>query len=121
MSSRPRYEARLEDDVLHVEHDDGWLKIAPIDDIVELIGGETYTLEYGDRAAAVSWLDTDEHDAISFDVRETVLEFAYSAAFVENLKNCPVDESGESGYPKRAELFADLVTTIWDAKGNLDA
>ncbi|WP_227356441.1 hypothetical protein [Haladaptatus salinisoli] len=120
MRSRARYEAKLEEDVLHVECDGGWLKIAPMDDVVELIGGETYTLEYDDRAAAASWLNTDEDDAISFNVRETVVEFAYSADFVENLMRCPVDESGESGHPKRAELFADLVTAIWDAKGNLD-
>lgn len=120
MRSKVRYEAKLEDDVLYVEHDDGWLKIAPIETVVELIGGETYTLEYDDRAAAVSWLNTDENDTISFDVRETILELTYLADFVGNLKNCPVKEPGDTGYPKRAELFADLVTAIWDAKGNLD-
>ncbi|WP_256464815.1 hypothetical protein [Halosolutus gelatinilyticus] len=39
-----RYETDVRDVVLYVESDDGWIEIGTMDDIFELVGGETYTL-----------------------------------------------------------------------------
>lgn len=106
----------------HPEADpDGWLEIGPLDAVVDAIGGETYELEYDERQRTVGWLDTDEDGVLSFDVRETLRSVDFDDEFVENVAGVPADETNADGESARAAVFADLVTTIWDSKGNLDA
>ncbi|WP_435320926.1 hypothetical protein [Haloarchaeobius sp. TZWSO28] len=119
MTTPTRYRTRTEDGQFAVGDGDNWLEIGPMDGIVELLGGETYTLEYTDEQAASAWLDTDESNTITVDVRETLEEMTFNEDFVTNLSTTPLEE-GESGYPKRTELFADLFKKILDSKGNLD-
>jgi hypothetical protein len=115
-----RFQTRIDDDgVLYVEGPDDWLEVGAMDDVVELVGGETYTLEYGERQQAVSWLNTDEDGTITFDVRETIDDVSFDREFVTNLANTGL-ETGPDGYPKRTAFFADMMTEIWDSKGNLD-
>lgn len=114
-----RYEAWVEDGALYLESDEGPLEIGAFDDVVDAVGTETYTVEYDDREAAVSWLATDEDNTISFDVRETVLEIPYTSDFVKEIERCPPEEEREHDQLSRTELFADLITTIWDQKGNV--
>lgn len=119
MTGPTRYETKIEGETFSIESDEGWLKVGPMDAVLDLLGGQTYTLEYTDRQSAVSWLDTDEDNTLTIDLRERLSEMSYTDDFVTNLENCPLDESGESGYPKRTELFADLMAEILDSKGNL--
>ncbi|MFP8953511.1 hypothetical protein ACLI4Z_11125 [Natrialbaceae archaeon A-arb3/5] len=121
MTDHPQYEPRIEDGTLYLDDEGHRLEVGPVDDIVELVGGETYTLEYDDRQSAAAWLDTDDDNRITFDVRDVVGEMTHTSAFVTNLENCPVDETTTEGHPKRTALFVDLLTDIWDAKGNLEA
>lgn len=114
-----RYETDVRGGVLHVETDDGWLEVGPMDDVVELVGGETYTLQYDERQRQVGWLDTDEDGTLSFDVRETVAEMSYDDEFVGTIADVDADATDDEGYPMRASVFADLMTTIWDSKGDL--
>lgn len=130
-----RYETDVRDGVLYLEApagedrdadsgddetDDRWLEIGSMDAIVELIGGETYELQYDDRQRAVGWLDADEDGVLSFDVRETIGTTTFDDEFVENVAGAPVEKTNEEGYAQRAAVFADLLTTIWDSKGNLE-
>lgn len=114
-----RYAADDRDGVLFLETDDGWIEVGPLDDICELVGGETYMLEYDERQRSVSWLDTDDEGKLSFDVRETILEMDYNDDLVNNVADLDVDATDQDGYPMRASVFADLMTNIWDSKGNL--
>lgn len=100
--------------------DDRWLEIGPMDAIVDLVGGETYELQYDRRQKQVGWLDTDEDGTLSFDVRETVRTTTFDDEFVRNVAGVPADGTTEDGQPQRAAVFADLLTTIWDSKGNLE-
>lgn len=120
MTSITRYEPKIEDGTFYVEHDDGWLEVGPVSGIVDLLGGETYTIEYTQQQSAAAWLNTDEDGTITIDVEETLESMSYRDDFVSNLANCPLDETGPQGYPKRTELYADLMTKILESKGNLE-
>lgn len=121
MTDHPRYEPRIEDGTLFLDGESDSLEVGPVESIVELAGGETYTIEYTDRQSAAAWLPTDSENTITFDVREIVGEMSHTQEFVTNLENCPLDETTGDGYPKRTTLFVDLITEIWEAKGTLDA
>lgn len=117
--SDTRYETRIQDGTFYIESDDGWLEIGPVDGIVDLLGGEAYTLEYTRQQASAAWLNTDNDNTITISVRETLGSMSYQIDFVANLANCPLDERGTIGYPKRTELYAELMTEILESKGNL--
>ena len=113
-----RYETDVRDGVLFLETDDGWIEIGSLDGICELIGGETYVLEYDEQQRSVSWLDTDEEGKLSFDVRETLTKMSYDQEFVANIESVDADTM-DGEYSMRASVFADLMTAIWEAKGDL--
>ncbi len=115
-----RYETRIDDGILYVEGTDGgWLEIGTVSDIVELVGGETYELQYQDYGHTADWVDTDERGVLSFDVRETIADMDHREDFVQALEGAGMEEN-DAGYPVRTALFADLMTRIWDSKGNID-
>lgn len=115
-----RSESRVEDGVLAVQDGDGWLEVGEMDALVTLVGGETYEIEYDrEQASAATWLDADDDHVVSFDVRETLADMSYPATFVETLREEDGESSGESPSP-RATYFADVMTDVWDSKGNLD-
>lgn len=118
MTTERRCGARIEDGLLYIEREGDPLEVGPMDAVIELIGGETYTIEYTDRQSAVPWLTTDRNNAITFDVNEKLTEWVYTDDVVTTLERCPIDETGTSGYSLRTEAFADTVTAIWDSKGN---
>ncbi|MFB6188313.1 MAG: hypothetical protein ABEI57_00365 [Halapricum sp.] len=120
MTTPKRHETRVEDGRFYIEYEDDWLEIGPMDDIVELLGGETYTLEYTEQQAAAAWLNTDDDGTLTIDVRDSITSMSFRAEFVRNLATTPLNEAGDSGSPLRTELFADLMETILESKGNLD-
>lgn len=120
MTDHSRYEPQIEAETLYLECKQHRIEVGTMDCIVELAGGESYTIEYTDRQSAAAWLLTDDDNTITFDVREVVGEMPHTQDLVSNLENCPINETTVDGDPKRAALFVDLVTEIWDSKGNLD-
>lgn len=115
-----RFESKIDDGTLYVESPNGWIEVGAVDDIVDLVGGETYTIEYGDYAQAVDWVDTDEEGRMSFDVVETIESFSFQEDFIAQLTDVGLDTEDEDGYPMRTSFYADMMTAIWDSKGNLD-
>lgn len=115
-----RYQTRIEGGTLSIEVEDGWLEVGEMDAIHDLVGGETYTIEYTEEEAAMPWLDTDD-GAVTVDVRETLADASYDDELVQNLASVPLSETGSNGYPLRTEVFVDLVTHIWDSKGAVSA
>jgi len=112
-----RYDTEIRDGVLYLESDDGWIEVGPMDQICELVGGETYVLEYDEHQRSVAWLDTNEDGTLTFDVRNTIEQMSYDREFVSNIASIDQDDvDGE--YPLRASVFADLMVSIWDSKGN---
>jgi hypothetical protein len=116
-----RYETRVDDGTLYVEGTAAdWLEVGSLDDIVALAGGETYTLEYDDYGRAADWVATDDEGVLSFEVRETLADMSYQEDFVQALEGASLEETDEEGYPRRTALFTDLMTRIWDSKGNVE-
>lgn len=120
MTDDERHGARIDDGTLYIERRTDPLEIGSMEAVIDLMGGETYTLEYTARQGAVSWLATDDQDTITLDVREELSGWGYTDEFVRAVEECSLEETGESGYPLRTEVFVDLVTEIWDSKGNLE-
>lgn len=114
-----RYETNVQNNVLYIESESGWLEIGSMDDICTLVGGETYTVTYDERQQTVGWLDTDADGTLSFDVQETIAEMDYDREFVANLETIDSDTTDADGYPLRAAVFAELMMDIWDSRGNL--
>lgn len=115
-----RYGARIDGGTFSLVREGERVEVGPMDAIVDHVGGETYTLEYTARQSAVSWLGTDDDDTITLDVRQELEEWEYTEEFVEAVKRSPPDEEASEGARARTRVFADLVTDIWDSKGNLD-
>lgn len=120
MTDESRHGARIEDETLYIERDDDLLELGPIAGVIDLMGGNTYTLEYTAQQSSASWLETDENDTIRIDVREELVNWVYTDEFVTQIEGCSLEQIGESGYPIRTEVFVDLVTEIWDSKGDLE-
>ncbi|MFB6173310.1 MAG: hypothetical protein ABEI39_01575 [Halobacteriales archaeon] len=114
-----RYASKIEDGTLLVEGEEGWIEVGAVPDIVDLVGGETYRLEYGDYGQVADWVDTDEDGIYTFDVRETIADMTFPEEFVEQLAGVPMAED-EDGYPERTVFYADMMTRIWDSKGDLE-
>lgn len=115
-----RYATRIEDETLFIEVGDRDLEIGSLTDICEIVGGETYTIEYDTKAQATSWISTDDDGTLTFDVRETVTEMEYNETIVEKVADQPIDVTDEDGYPVRTVRFAELMQEIWDSKGAVD-
>lgn len=111
-----RYATRVEDGVVFVEADKGWLEVGTTADIVDLAGGHTYEIEYEESvASAYDWLDTDEGGRLSFDVLEVVESMTYPESFVRELEGVPFDE--DDTVPRRTEFFVTALTDIWENTG----
>lgn len=119
MASETWFEATLREGTLFLEDTETAIEVGSLDEVVELLGGEMYSIEYSDRQASVAWLSTDEDNTITFDVRECLLEIPYSEESVEQIASCPLGETGVTGFSKRIEHFTDLVTELWDTKGTV--
>lgn len=115
-----RYETRIDDGTLYIEAGEDDLEIGSMDDICELLGGETYTLEYDEEAQTVGWLQTDDDGTITFDIRETIDDMDYDETFVTKIRREPLDRTTPDGYRVRTAEFADLMANIWDSKGNFE-
>lgn len=114
-----QYETAVEDGIVYVDGVHGAIEVGPLDDVVDLVGGESYVVEYdASQAAVFEWIDTDSQQ-IEFDVRETVASYSYQREFVEALAAVPLEEGDEAS--RRVEFYADVLTTIWDSKGDLES
>lgn len=115
-----RYDTRIADDVLYLETPDGEIEVGSMTAVCELLGGETYTVEYDPEAAAMAWLDVDEDDELTFDVRETIADLDFDERFVRKVAGEPLDRETPEGHPRRTDRFAELMRTIWDSRGSVD-
>lgn len=120
MPGNTRHESIIEEETLYLEVEQNLLEVGEIGDVIELIGGGEYDIKYTNREAAPTWLRTNEDNSVSFNVRDTIQDLTFTTDFVTTLKNCPIDEQGVDGCPKRTELFAELLVEIWNSKGNID-
>jgi len=113
------HETRVEDARLYVaDGDGGWLEVGTFDDIYDVLGGETVDVEYDEREAAFgsAWLDVDEDNVLSIDVRDTLEDMTFPPTFVRKLAARDIEALG---VPERTEFFAESMERVWRSRGSL--
>lgn len=113
-----QYRTQIDQGTVSIEGSQGRLEVGPVDRIVEEVGSETYTIRYDARSSSVyDWLD-DESQTLEIEVREALSSYPIPVSVVRALGEIPIDTNSP---PTRPAYFSDLVTSIWDAKGDMDA
>lgn len=113
-----RYETRIEDGIVYLDGERGRLEVGRLETVVDAVGGETYTIQYDAQAVSLyDWLD-DEDETLEIDVRETLSAYPLPASVVHTIAEKPLDGHPT---PARTAYFADVLTRIWDGKGEADA
>jgi len=116
-----RYATKIEDGTVYIEGVEGWMEVGPLATIFDIVGGETYTIQYDrEQSIAYDWLQTDDDHTLSFDVEGTIEDMTYPEQFVEELQTKSMETDAGAGVPERTEYFAELMVDIWDGKGSLD-
>ncbi|WP_207589875.1 hypothetical protein [Halomontanus rarus] len=111
-----RYETRINDGTVYLETDDDELEIGDLETIIEVIGGETYTVSYDERQRTQSWLETDDDGAMTVDVRETIEELPHQREVVAKLQAADHSQA-KYGLPERTVEFANEIVAILDQQG----
>ncbi|WP_440772562.1 hypothetical protein [Natronorubrum sp. DTA28] len=114
-----RYETTFSDGTFFLETGDDWIEVGTEEALLELLG-ETYSIEYSEKERASPWLETDDEGVLTVDVRETLSELTFRKEFVEQIADCELSATTEDGVPVRTAVFADMIQSIWEAKGNVD-
>lgn len=111
---------RIEDGIVHLIGDER-IDVGSAADVVELAGGEVCEVEYDEDVANTdAWTDTDEDNVLRFDVVDTIESMDFPADFAAQVAQVAHDaDAGKIS--SRTEFFVDMMTSIWDSKGNLDA
>lgn len=114
-----RYTPECEDDTLFLSSDNDRLEIGTIDDIVDAVGGETYTIEYDEKQRKQSWLDIED-GVLEIDVRETVTSLAHTEETVSKLREYDM-ETDRYGLPTRTVEFTNEFVDILEQQGTSTA
>jgi len=110
------YRTRIDEGTVYLETDDGELEIGELDDIIDVIGGETYTITYDKQQQTQSWLETSDDGEMSFDVRDTIEKVPHQQEVIEGLQ--ATDRSKvRYGLPERTVEFADEIVSILEQQG----
>ncbi|WP_222918741.1 hypothetical protein [Natrinema sp. SYSU A 869] len=110
-----RYEPDSVDGTLFLSAEDDRIEIGAIDDIVDVIGDETHSIEYDQTQRTQPWLETDD-GVLEIDVRETVTTLPHTEETVSELREYDM-ETERYGLPRRTVEFADRLTTVLEQQG----
>ncbi|WP_435320765.1 hypothetical protein [Haloarchaeobius sp. TZWSO28] len=110
-----RYEPDCVDGTLFLVSEGDRVEIGAVDDIVDSVGGETYTIEYDDTQSTQPWLETDDGE-LTVDVRETVTTMTHPEELVAGLRDLDM-ETDRYGLPTRTVEFANRFVDILDSQG----
>lgn len=111
-----RYESKIEAGRVYVETDDEWLEIGSMADIQDLLGGETYSVEYSEKAELAAWLDLENDHSMQFDVRETIIELEYPQEVIAEFAGASTEPTAEQDVPERTRSFAELLMAILEGE-----
>lgn len=111
-----QFKPECEEGTLLLVADDERVEIGAVDQIVDAIGGETFTLEYDEEQQTQPWLDLDENNALEIDVREAVTSMHHSEDLVSDLREHDLSID-RYGIPERAMVFANRFVDILNEQG----
>jgi hypothetical protein len=116
-----RYDTKIDDGILYIEWEDDWLEVGSMAAIEELLGGDTYEIEYDETQSKVPWLeDSLDEKTLTFDVTETILDMDFNQEFVQEVAEEPIDETRSEGQSARTDTFAEKMRDIFEAQGRED-
>jgi hypothetical protein len=100
-----RYTTVVEDGTVYVGTDTDRLEIAPLDDVLEAVGGPAWTISYSDAEKRQRpEMDTDD-EGLTVDVVDMLQAMTHSERFVETLAAYPAETDGEQSLSPRAGMF----------------
>lgn len=110
-----RYEPECEDGTLFLVGDDDRVEIGSVDDIVDAMGGDTFTLEYDEKQRAQPWLETDD-GSLDVDVREAITTLPLTPEQANELREYGMGTE-RYGLPRRTFEYANILTDILQQQG----
>jgi len=112
-----RYGTIVRDGRVQVQSPDGTVEVGRVEDVLQLVGGPAWTIEYGEwQRRRYPDLDTAD-EGLTVDVVDVMAAMEHDASFAESLSALPADPQGGDEVPPRLGLFVgrllgDLQTGI---------
>jgi len=101
----PRYATAVEDGTIYVGTGDERLEVAPLDTVVDAVGGPAWTITYTDaEKERHPEMDTAD-EGLTVDVADMLQTMTHSDRFVETLAAYPVETSDDRELSPRAGMF----------------
>jgi len=105
-SAGAAYATRVQDGVVYVETPDGAIRVGPLEEVIALVGGPAWTIEYPERVCE-RYPDVDTSDeGLVVDVADVTASMTHPESFVRTLRALPDEPTtdGEEVSP-RVGLF----------------
>lgn len=100
-----RYGTVVRDGRVFVRGPDSEVEVGRVGEILELVGGPAWTIEYGEwQRRRYPDLDTAD-EGLTVDVVDVMAAMEHGASFVESLRALPASPAGEDDVPPRLGLF----------------
>jgi hypothetical protein len=101
-----RFETRIENETVYVGTPDGPLKVGGLDQLLDVVGGPSWRIEYSDAAKdRHPGMDTSD-EGIVVDVADMMQAMTHSERFVETLAALPAEPTEGDDVSPRVGLFA---------------
>jgi hypothetical protein len=101
-----RFETHVEDDTVYVGTPDGPLEVGALSDLLDVVGGPAWTIQYSDSAKEQHpGMDTSD-EGLVVDVVDMMQAMTHSERFVETLAAQPAEPTQADDISPRLGLFA---------------
>lgn len=107
-----RYEPECENGTLFLVSGDDWVEVGDIDDVVDAMGGDTFSIEFDEKQRTQPWLETDDGKLV-IDVRDTVTTLPFTPEQVAELREYDMG-TDRYGLPTRTYEYANILVDILD-------
>ncbi|MFB6309896.1 MAG: hypothetical protein ABEH64_01810 [Salinirussus sp.] len=98
-----RYETHVEEGTVYVGTPDGPLEVGAVDDVLDVVGGPAWRIQYSDAADELG-VDTSD-EGLVVDVVDMMQAMTHSERFVETLAAQPAEPTGADEISPRLGLF----------------
>ena len=111
-----RYEPECANGTLFLVAGDDRIEVGAIDDVVDAMGGDTYSIQYDEKQRTQPWLETDD-GRLDIDVRETVTSLPFTPEQVSELREYDMG-TDRYGLPARTYEYANMLVDVLDQQGD---
>lgn len=111
-----RYEPEVVDGTLLLVAGDDRVEVGDLDDVVDAMGGDTYSIEYDEKQRTQPWLQTDD-GRLDIDVQEAVTKLPFTPEQVAELREYDMG-TDRYGLPTRTYEYANMLVDVLDRQGD---